>query len=114
MDIQKLQSAIPGAPSPASSRRGGNFAVTISERGVSRSDRAPAPAPQLPQLQVTSDPSLQRVLSAEETQALQQLFAAFRSAPEEGIKPVLYNGRGAGLRLPPAGGHQGQLIDVVG
>lgn len=114
MDIPKIQSGVPGAWAPAGIRKSGNLEVTISDRGVdfSRPDRAPAPG--RPPAQVTSDPSLQSLLSAEETRALAEQFSSFRKAPESAGKTGLYNGRGGAMRLPPLGGPQGQMIDVVG
>ncbi len=108
MNVQKLQA--PGAP-PASIRRSGSLEVTISDRGVDIS-RPPRPAAQAPG-QVTSDPSLQSLLSPEEARALAQQFAAWR-APAESGKGMLYNGRGIAARALPALRQQGQLIDVVG
>ncbi|MCC7263640.1 MAG: hypothetical protein IT369_14075 [Candidatus Latescibacteria bacterium] len=112
MDIQRLQPGISGAPA-ASARLTRAIADAARNAGASRagSDRA---LPPIAARQVTSDPKLQSVLSSEETQALEQLFSAFRSASESS-KAATYSGRGTAPRLPPlGGGRPGQLIDVVG
>lgn len=112
MDIQRLQPGISGNPA-ASARLSRAIADATRSAGASR----PATGRSLPSIstrQVTSDPKLQSVLSGEETQALEQLFSAFRSAGESG-KAATYSDRGTAPRLPPlGGGRPGQLIDVVG
>ncbi len=112
MDIQRLQPGISGAPA-ASARLTRAIADAARNAGANRAG-ADRHLPTISTRQVTSDPKLQSVLSGEETQALEQLFSAFRSAGED-HKTSNYTGRGTAPRLPPlGGGRPGQLIDVVG
>lgn len=108
MDIQRLQ---PGLANPPTA------AARLNRIGADPGAASRAAGPIQPSIsgpQVTSDPKLQSVLSSEESQALEQLFSAFRTAAE-GSGKTNYTGRGTVPRLPPlGGGRPGQLIDVVG
>ncbi len=109
MDIQRLQPGISGAQ--AGSARLSRLSADPAGSRPASPERG---LPKISASQVTSDPRLQAVLSSEETQALEQLFSAFRTAAESS-RTGTYTGRGTVPRLPPlGGGRPGQLIDVVG
>ncbi|MBM3277984.1 MAG: hypothetical protein FJY95_07875 [Candidatus Handelsmanbacteria bacterium] len=104
MDIQRVQTRLPApqAAAPSLNRAG---AETARGAQVARH------LPRISAPQVTSDPKLQSALSSEETQALEQLFSAFRTAVSPG---AAYTDRGTAPYLPPLGGSRpGQMIDVV-
>jgi hypothetical protein len=115
MDIQRLHPSISGAQTrDAASARLNRISANSQGAGRSRPANAGRGLSKISAPQVTSDPALQSVLSSEETQALTQLFSAFRTAAESGPTGT-YTGRGTAPRLPPlGGGRPGQLIDVVG
>lgn len=111
MDIQRLPPALSGAPAAGAPKLN---RISADPAGNSRLARAGRGLPRVSAPQVTSDPQLQSVLSSEETQALAQLFSAFRTAAQ-GSRTGTYTDRGTVPRLPPlGGGRAGQLIDVVG
>lgn len=115
MDIPRLQPRLSTAQ-PLGASKLSRIAAEPAGRGtgLSRSAGIGVNLPRVSSPQVTSDAGLQSVLSDEETQALTQLFSAFRSAAESAQQGT-YTGRGTAPRLPPLGGSRpGQLIDVVG
>ena len=115
MDIPRLHPSL-SVVQPIGAPKLSRIATEPAGRGAgnSRPGGAERGLPRISAPQVTSDPSLQSVLSEEETQALTQLFSAFRSAAES-AQLGTYTGRGTSQRLPPlGGGRPGQLIDVVG
>lgn len=115
MDIPRLQPGLSGTQAAVAARLN-RISADPAGRGAGTS-RPAGPGRDLSRIsapQVTSDPVLQSVLSAEEAQALEQLFSAFRTAAESS-RTGTYTGRGTVPRLPPlGGGRPGQLIDVVG
>jgi hypothetical protein len=109
MDIQRVppRAAVAQADSARLSR-------ISAQPGPSRPAAPERGLPRISAPQVTSDPALQSVLSAEESRALEQLFSAFRTAAQQGLTGT-YTDRGTVPRLPPlGGGRPGQLIDVIG
>ena len=115
MDIPRLQPSLSTAQ-PLGASKLSRIAAEPAGRGAGLSRPAPTGRglSRISSPQVTSDAGLQSVLSDEETQALTQLFSAFRSAAESAQQGT-YTGRGTVPRLPPiGGGRPGQLIDVVG
>ena len=113
MDIQRLQPSLSG-PRPAAGAQPNRIEANPTGRRLPRPASPASKQSKVQETQVTSDAALQSVLSAEETQALSQVFAAFRSAAENN-RIGNYTGRGTVPRLPPlGGGRPGQLIDVVG
>lgn len=112
MDIPRLEPSLSTAQSAGATRLS-RIAAEPAGRGAGLSRPGGINLPRISSPQVTSDASLQSVLSDEETQALTQLFSAFRSAAESA--QLNYTGKGTSQRLPPlGGGRPGQLIDVVG
>ncbi|MBI2505149.1 MAG: hypothetical protein HYW07_18180 [Candidatus Latescibacteria bacterium] len=115
MDIQRVQPGLSGAR-PITGARLDRIAADPAGRdaGVPNPAEAERGLSRIKGPQVTSEPGLQSVLSDEETQALSQVFAAFRSAAQNS-RLGTYTGRGSVPPLPPlGGGRPGQLIDVVG
>ena len=73
-----IDRANPGMPLAPAVRPSGRFDLTVSDRGVQR-ESAPPPRPvpeSRPGVQITSEPALQELLSAEETEALRESFPA--------------------------------------
>lgn len=115
MNINRVNSGIP-LPRTESANR--SFDLTVSDRGVTETpvrqpDSGIARTPENP---VASNPALQEVLSAEETQALKdRFFAAADSAlsgPAERNSGV-YNLRGTGATAAK-GGALGRMVDLTG
>ena len=114
MNISGLNAGTPLAGPAGGPRAAERLDVTISEAGV-QVGRPPASAAAAPG-QITSDPALRQVLSADETQALEQQFAALigRTVGDDNrIPPGGYNGRGAPRPAAPAA-PRGSLVDFVG
>ena len=116
MNVHRIHSGA-NAPGLQKGQMRSNIDLTISDQGVAFS--RPAQAPLEPErtagVQITSDPALQELLSAAETQALQQNFAAPTAVPEAPASAAgmsVYNGRGT--RVDQTSGMQGRLVDLVG
>ena len=115
MNIDRANSGMPLTPAV---RPAGRFDLTVSDSGVTRATVQPPRRGTEPEIevQVTSEPALQKVLSAEETQALQEHFPA-RASTISGVGRVadagVYGMRGA--RAPArAATALGQMVDFSG
>jgi hypothetical protein len=86
--------------------------LTVSDQGVRQNllEVLRQRAQKAPVVQVTSSPELQRLLSAEETQALHQAFVA---PPQEERLTGVYTLRGQKGQARPAG-QLGGLVDLMG
>ena len=116
MNVHRIQSGT-NAPAPQKGQMRSNIDFTVSDQGVtvSRPVQAPLDLERTAEVQITSNPALQRLLSAAETQALQQNFSAPTTAPEALVSAAgmsVYNGRGT--RVDQTSGMQGRLVDLVG
>lgn len=109
MNIDRANS---GMPLASAVRPSDGFDLTVSDSGVTR---AATPPPKLrteprAEIQVTSEPVLQELLSVEETQALQESFPA-RAGQTAGAGTYGMRGAAAPARASTA---LGQLVDFSG
>lgn len=105
-----------GAARPTGLRRG-ELEAAVADRGatIERQGKAAPVGERQGTVQVTSNPSLQKVLSAAEIQALIRQFASGQATEPAAERSRVsgYNGRGASLEAPQEK-LQGHLVDVIG
>ena len=115
MNINRVNS---GTPLPRTEPANRSFDLTVSDRGVTETPvRQPQPeVARTPENPVASNPVLQELLSAEETQALRDRFFAAADAtlsgPDEQNSGI-YNLRGTGATAAKGGG-LGRMVDLTG
>jgi len=117
MNINRVNS---GIPLPRTEPANRSFDLTVSDRGVTETSvRRPGPeVARTPESPVASNPALQEVLSAEETELLRDRFFAAADAARPGSASAerssgVYNLRGIGATVAK-GGALGEMVDLTG